>query len=59
MTRKYGYCASQIHENAILVFGTVPKGIVDANTSMVTEIVRAFENNYDKDDLTLRLPRVF
>ena len=59
MTRKYGYCASQIHQNAILVFGTPPRGTVDANTTMVQEIVKAFENNYDKNNLTLSLPQVF
>ena len=38
-TRAYGYCASELHQNLILVFGTRPGSTVLANTTMVKEIV--------------------
>ena len=48
-----------IHQNLILTFGTKPLSGLQAGSSMIQEITEAFENNWNKDDLTLKLPSVF
>ena len=58
-TRKYGYCAEQLHQNLILVFGCPASKTVKADTNMVSEIVDAFNTRFSTEDLTLEIPAVF
>ena len=58
-TRKYGYCADQMHQNLILIFGCAASKTVKAETGMVNEIADAFNTRFSTEDLTLQIPSVF
>ena len=58
-TRAFGYCGTSINENFALIFGAMPTRIVKAETKMVQDIATTFENNINKDNLTLPLPHIF
>ena len=58
-TRKYGYCAEQMHQNLILVFGCPASKTVKADTNMVKDIADAFNTRFSTEDLTLLIPDVF
>lgn len=57
-TRKWGYCADKPHQNLILMFGCRPAKTVMADTKLIYELSYTFENNYDKNTLTLKIPDV-
>ena len=52
-TRKYGYCAEQMHQNLILIFGCEASKTVKADTDMVNLIAEAFNTRFSTEDLTL------
>ena len=58
-TRKYGYCADEMHKNLILIFGCAASKTVKAETGMVYEIAEAFNTRFSTEDLTLQIPGVF
>ena len=58
-TRKYGYCAEKLHENLCLIFGTEPAKTVLAETTMVKDITDLFDSEYDKENLSIRIPDAF
>ena len=58
-TRKYGYCAKQVHQNFIFIFGCPASKTVRADTDMVKTIAEAFNTRFNTDDLSLVIPEVF
>ena len=58
-TRLYGYCALEVAQNFIFLYGCFPSKMINDDAKMVSQIVDTMVNRFDKNTLTLEVPHAF
>ena len=60
ITRKaYDYCADEVAQNFLFIFGNQPGKSILAETQMVYEISQVLSQEYDIETLSIQIPRAF
>ena len=57
--KKYDYCANYVAQNYLFIFGAKPGKFILANTQMVFEIAYYMTQDYEKETLSIQIPRFF
>ena len=55
----YDYCADDVAQNFMFIFGNAPGKSVLAETQMVYELVQTLAQRFDVETLTIQIPQAF